>query len=503
MRREAVASPGLSSTRRLHHLQHFMEKAHPDSSLYTLQPRISRYAGLDASPDVKLPPLDAIQRADTVSLADASGPAVRVFSGEKHTFARNPSGELEGNYILHAQHNVGSAQVQDDASPPGLIYCSRNVGRPQEALDHLKPEVERRVTTIKEAWLADPIVFIHYGEALTRVKRDDKQAKMILERVLKNPNLPFDHVLLCRVRFSQVLRRLEQVEKAKEHEVWAVKWFKKNPNLFTDVTLRRLLLAEDGSPTDILEGLGGLRWFDTRKRTEKTDRNLTKMCYKCFAREPTKRLFRCSNCHIYYCSRECQRIDWPRHKQSCLDNSMTNERIQELTSSDPEAAQRWVDWKHWRVNYVEGYELVHALGLHRDRSRCRTHIVAKVVEYRPNATKKSLKFHVIQCGVFRITDFMPELERLMGLNEGEGKEYIDDVSGASGRGGELRMPILDLSWGNGIQAWLGGRSFTTNVLHNNPYDPDWRRLINPDGQPPLPLQFPGQDLRDAEYIFDN
>lgn len=76
------------------------------------------------------------------------------------------------------------------------------------------------------------------------------------------------------------------------------------------------------------------------------------------------------------------------------------------------------------------------------------------LEYRPKQSKDfRFRFHALRAGVFRIKDVLTEIEAIMGLNSGEGKEYIQDLMNDLQR--DDTIPILDLTWGRGLQAYLG------------------------------------------------
>lgn len=71
--------------------------------------------------------------------------------------------------------------------------------------------------------------------------------------------------------------------------------------------------------------------------------------------------------------------------------------------------------------------MIDALGLVRDPSRGRTHIVFKQVEHVPNAKAPRDKFRIAAAGVFKLDDIWLDLEGIMGLNPGEGKTYIKEM----------------------------------------------------------------------------
>lgn len=140
--------------------------------------------------------------------------------------------------------------------------------------------------------------------------------------------------------------------------------------------------------------------------------------------------------------------------------------VEQLKATDTDAAQRAADWITWRDGSHDANTLAlfSALQLQRDPSRGRTHIVFRKVEYTPHASKDiRYKFRVVQCAVFRIRDILSVIERMMGLNPGEGREYIDSLL-ADLKATELtddRVPALDLTFGEGVETWLGSSTFVT------------------------------------------
>lgn len=130
----------------------------------------------------------------------------------------------------------------------------------------------------------------------------------------------------------------------------------------------------------------------------------------------------------------------------------------------PDKAQLASDWYTWRVTPVPANLecLIHALGLQRDPSRSRTHIVFKQVEYVPQAKSRRDRFKVVGAGVFRLDDIWSDLEAVMGLNKGEGKTYIkemlEDFDNSTRKTTENMLPMLDLMFGSrDIETYLGIR----------------------------------------------
>jgi hypothetical protein len=208
-----------------------------------------------------------------------------------------------------------------------------------------------------------------------------------------------------------------------------------------------------------------------------------------------------------------------KHRETAETLKKTNQ----LTLTDPEGAQKAAEWKIWREESFNDWALMHALGLHRDPKRGKSHIVIKRVQYAPKASKElRYKFRVIECGVFRISDLQPEIEGLMGLDRGEGTEYIQGLLEGLNRqesDGTWRIPMVDLSFGDDVETWLGSSAYncltsagmcligylrvasiTEGALRTLPYNPKWRGMFNLGG-PPVILRFKRPELKDQEHIF--
>jgi hypothetical protein len=187
---------------------------------------------------------------------------------------------------------------------------------------------------------------------------------------------------------------------------------------------------------------------------------------------------------------------------------------------DHGSARRQADWNTWRTatNFENTVLLASALGLHRDRKRGHTHIVFKAMEYIPSERQLWKRFRVAQAAVFRIADVLQEIEGLLNINPGEGREYIDDLTKSVRMDEEV--PIFELLFVKGSPAWLGGseramglRPANTDcacltggykVLQLRPdlHEPNWRALINRGGTPPEPMKLVRKGIQDVEHVFD-
>ena len=146
-------------------------------------------------------------------------------------------------------------------------------------------------------------------------------------------------------------------------------------------------------------------------------------------------------------------------RESCRDRAKSLARSQELKKAHDPKAQQAAEWIKWRdgSHHANSYALIHALGLHRDPSRGRTHIVFRFVEYTPHVSKDiRYRFTVTQAGVFKLSEVHADLESVMGLNPGEGKEYVDGLLTEIGvtSASEDKIPIVDLAFGEGLEPWL-------------------------------------------------
>lgn len=150
---------------------------------------------------------------------------------------------------------------------------------------------------------------------------------------------------------------------------------------------------------------------------------------------------------------------------SCREAAEAKAKAEKLKAKDPRAAQKAMDWIKYRecTTPTNGSFLANALGLQKDPSRGRTHIVFRELEYRPKQSKDfRFRFHVVRIGVFKIKDVLKDIELMMQLNPGEGQEYIQDMFeniNTDRTERKTMVPILDLTWGDGLQTWMGSSAF--------------------------------------------
>ncbi|KAE9401371.1 hypothetical protein BT96DRAFT_937926 [Gymnopus androsaceus JB14] len=334
------------------------------------------------------------------------------------------------------------------------------INRPLDALRHLSASVQdcQKIIggTAVDVWYRNPNLFFHHAIALARSRADDAKAKEGLSRIVRDKGIDEGpngvlFLIVGKIYLSRVLGRLGEDAEAQKH---------KDP---------------------ILTGLGGEKWLVNRRQSIKTVLRGTRTCRNCQAREPLIKLFQCSRCkYTLYCSKKCQLANYQYHKEDAAS-------LKEIANMEPGKARRAEDWRTWRAAPVPANSvcLVHALGLQRDPSRSRTHIVFKDVEYVPHSKKMMDRFKVVRVGVFKVDDIWTYLEAFLSLKSGEGKKLVKEAldefdPGATRNKNEL--PILDLMFssdpGFDREVYFRTYSMSQENINRLPYDANWRNSLN-------------------------
>ena len=80
-----------------------------------------------------------------------------------------------------------------------------------------------------------------------------------------------------------------------------IKWFSKNPHMFSKDLMRFWFVRKDGSFSPILVALGGPSWLEDYEVNDEHRRRFNKVCFGCYGREPMVTLSLCARCKkIYY-----------------------------------------------------------------------------------------------------------------------------------------------------------------------------------------------------------
>lgn len=131
-----------------------------------------------------------------------------------------------------------------------------------------------------------------------------------------------------------------------------------------------------------------------------------------------------------------------------------NRKIEKLALTDASAAQREKDWNAWR-DAVDQWPYVSALRLHEDPGRARTHMVLEHSVYTPDAgTMAKDKFRIVGCSVCRMVDVYSQIEAVLGLDSGEGKEYCEGLLKDQSHMGIPVVTFLILRFAEGVTTWL-------------------------------------------------
>ncbi|TCD69565.1 hypothetical protein EIP91_007190 [Steccherinum ochraceum] len=381
------------------------------------------------------------------------------------------------------------------------------IDRPHHALPHFRAIEQNNAILEANGRHDDPYeyntgLFSSISTALTFTNHFSADTKEMLERVLKaateGPRAADTNFLTIIVRartnLALVLQQMDvEPEQQKKHTDWVARWLRKNRKMMPDV--EQYLRRKDQPPHPIFKALGA-SWFD-RLDLEPTSREEFQSVKKC---------------GTYYCTRECQKEEWQRHKPECTDRKEALLRLRELQSAHAPDAQKVADWLKWRDSPHHGNKmgLVHALGLHRDRSRGWTHIVFRIVQHNPEASRNDLRrrIKITRASVVKLDDdAYRDIDDIMHLDSGESRTYVAGLLDATYKktwsAGAEMIPIMHLTWGHGIETWLGRSSLDAAALRLVPYDPDWRLSLNgPGGDIALPLSAAaGLRAQDVGQIF--
>ncbi|KAL1727222.1 hypothetical protein EV714DRAFT_217779 [Schizophyllum commune] len=406
------------------------------------------------------------------------------------------------------------------------------IDRPVEALEHYRAFLrtnDRYLGVTEDPWAKDPSVsrlaehltlsnpthhsigLFLYAIVLARARTADAEAVAILTRAIgPESGLVSSQVAQCKVYLARVLRRLGEDPRSRA-TLSSIRWFKKNPHAVQDQALMQLFTVDINPETDpVLQGLGGPKWLESRRRTAKTQQRIVRLCRHCSKMEPQVKLMLCSRCQYYfYCSRECQKAHYPYHKRK----AEYLKRVAELKASghklDARLAERFTNFCNTPGNPSHSILLASALGLQRDQTRSRTHIVFRAVEYQPRAKDPFDYFRYTHVGVYKIEDVYTEIERLLRLDRGEGHQYIegmleefDNGPGKTMENGVSTHPILTLTFDpvhDTRERRLGCSACRPGSMI--PYDPDWRKKMNRTGESPGTLDKYLTRVRDVEHIF--
>lgn len=131
--------------------------------------------------------------------------------------------------------------------------------------------------------------------------------------------------------------------------------------------------------------------------------------------------------------------------------------IEALRSLNPRAAQQEQDWLAWRQipHSEDAIARALALGLHRDLTRSRTHIIIQRVVHVQKARELRFKFRVAKAGIFRVKDAARFLEYSFGLARGTGEDWVrTELEGTLAHRRPDTVPVLALAFNEAEEGWF-------------------------------------------------
>jgi len=181
-------------------------------------------------------------------------------------------------------------------------------------------------------------------------------------------------------------------------------------------------------------------------------------------------------------------------------NTLRNIAI--LKKKNPKAAEKLARWKVWRTEAYYNEALAHAVGVHRDPVRGRTHILVEFIEYTPHLSKDlQFKFKVLYCQVFKVKDILANMDVIFGPEKNDITRDVEDTlnlfSDMSVRVKPTKVPLMTLKLGKGLEPWLSLTFITTESLRTLPYNPNWRALFN-GGEKPGVCKMSGLKMTDRQ-----
>ncbi|TCD64193.1 hypothetical protein EIP91_004426 [Steccherinum ochraceum] len=403
--------------------------------------------------------------------------------------------------ILHCNPNPDLNYIMEVNARYHLtdLLMKSSIDRPLHALPHFRA-IERANTAKMEAegrrddqYEHNLFFYSGYSAALTFTGHFSANTKEMLERVLMVAmRIPIANgidvqgvIVRARINMVLVLEQMDiESEVQKQYTDWVVQWLRKNRRMMPD--LEQFVRRSDQPSHPIFKALGP-SWFETLdlESTSREDFRAAKILL------------------------DCQKAEWQRHKPECKDRAAARSYQKELRSTHSPDAQRTADWIKWRdsPHHANRMGLAQALGLHRDPSRGRTHIVFRIVQHVPEAPRNDIRrrFKITHASVFKLNDeTYHDIDVVMGLDDGESRSFVAELLEASAQTwGTHGIPVMDLTYGNGLQGWLGCGGVPLSALRGTPHDPDWRLSINEGGgDAVLPyMEAVKTRAQDAEHVF--
>ncbi|KAF8636872.1 hypothetical protein AX16_010930 [Volvariella volvacea WC 439] len=381
------------------------------------------------------------------------------------------------------------------------------INRPAEAARYLKESIDIREKLHQRGGDGEALMHINLGEFKSALEKALEEAERLVARDPEN-RLNAKIVFNAHVNLALVNRKLGFPKSVYgSHVDQAINFLKNHEDLIDDDELHELLVKPNFGEHPVLTKLGGGGGLQKlRNRTLSNPR----LCGHCLGREPVVKLFRCGGCMIlWYCSKSCQAESWKHHKIACRSIDKKQREIQDKWLTDAKAARFDKDFVKWNAmpQIIDQDVFVHALGLHRNPDRIKTHALFAEMEYNPASKDSTQKFVITSAAIYKVGEAARLMERLLGLGRGKATPQVEDifkVHKAMCTGGfDGYIPTLCFLYNRDDSQGLNRVWVTCMVpprrFKQIAYDPEWRKLINRKN-PSKPLVWPNGP-NDSEYIF--
>ncbi|KAH8103617.1 hypothetical protein BXZ70DRAFT_1056297 [Cristinia sonorae] len=444
-------------------------------------------------------------------------------------------------WLRDSEHEKDKYDMAEQVRMKMVMYLMRDpISRFDIALREVKTQMAahgelarlRKLPHADQPWLSHIPLWSTYCDLLVINNKFEKDTQTACERLIEsinqsgNASAPMNvkYVAVAHAHLALVLERMgvdDDIQK--RHTELAVRYFRKNRS-DTKRDAEKFLRRPDQPGHPVFVALGE-EWFSTRP-SPRDDKRVGKACMWCSATELTAKLSRCARCQVVnywyvpfhpWCiamhnrpgldsSRECQKSDWKVHKDMCqtfIDEKKTVADLKEVDSGaahDASDIMKWKDGSHY-ANF-EG--LINALGIHRDPSRGKTHIVFRKLANAPKPRPKDFRARVLvtEMTVYRIDDILKDIvhyqkgSRMTAKDVREGimqnlRTMLQELPNGDPMPGATRgrlIPIMDLTFGPGIHPAINASAVSAAQLQRIDYDPNWRKMINANHGPP-PARF--------------
>lgn len=130
----------------------------------------------------------------------------------------------------------------------------------------------------------------------------------------------------------------------------------------------------------------------------------------------------------------------------CRDRTKRAQEVQCSLGAYPGLVQIYSDYDKWTSlqHYPNIEGPIHALGLHRDRSRGWTHVIVQEMEYTSLGTRRGQDlFRVVRCGIFRGKEIAKDIDTITQSTN----LYQAALTAATTLSDGPGVPVLILSFG--------------------------------------------------------